>query len=201
MATTIRSWLSRTFRVGAGTPYSLTMPAADGAGALTSDGAGVLSFTAAAGDLDAINADTTQTGTDANTSEKTLRSFSVVGNTLDANNETLHAVFFGTRIGSANSDVLRLKFGATTLITITLDQAVKTAFWIEVIIIRTGAATQKAIAFCAGERSDSNAPAEYTTPAETLSGAVALTLTGQNGAALANSLVYEGSKIWRINAP
>ena len=44
MASTILAWLSRTFRIGAATPYSLTWPASDSSGVLTSDGAGALSW-------------------------------------------------------------------------------------------------------------------------------------------------------------
>ena len=41
------STLQTTLRVKAGTPYTLTMPSADAAGSLTSNGSGALSFTSA----------------------------------------------------------------------------------------------------------------------------------------------------------
>ena len=42
------STLQTTLRVKAGTPYTLTMPSADAAGSLTSNGSGTLSFASAA---------------------------------------------------------------------------------------------------------------------------------------------------------
>ena len=59
--------LNTALRIAAGTPYSLTMPSADAAGSLTSNGSGALSFTAAVVTYLAKTADYTVTTGDAGT--------------------------------------------------------------------------------------------------------------------------------------
>jgi|TARA_R110002110_G_scaffold110087_18_gene274584 hypothetical protein len=59
--------LNTGLRIDAGTPYSLTMPSADAAGSLTSDGSGALSFTSAVVTYLAKTADYTVTTGDAGT--------------------------------------------------------------------------------------------------------------------------------------
>ena len=59
--------LNTGLRISAGTPYSLTMPSADAAGSLTSNGSGALSFTSAVVTYLAKTADYTVTTGDAGT--------------------------------------------------------------------------------------------------------------------------------------
>ena len=59
--------LNTGLRIDAGTPYSLTMPSADAAGSLTSNGSGTLSFTSAVVTYLAKTADYTVTTGDAGT--------------------------------------------------------------------------------------------------------------------------------------
>lgn len=145
---------------------------------------------------------TSQNTTDADVTEKTLATFSVLANTLAANGDKLRIVAYGTRISSTNADVIRIKFGGTTLLTISIAEAGATAWHGEAILVRTGAATQKASAFEHGRLAGVTFGPTYTTPAETLTGAVNIVVTGQNGAAVDNSLVFEGLHVtWEAAAP
>lgn len=147
---------------------------------------------------------TTQAGTDADTNEKTLATFSLRANTLAVNGEKLRIEVYGTRIGAANADVVKLKFGALVLTVLSSSNAGKTSWYAKVLIVRTGAATQKVGILSSAYRSDTIGEAThgYTTATETLSGAITISVTGQNGAATANSLVFEGLHVtWEAAAP
>ncbi|MCI0353076.1 MAG: hypothetical protein L0Z53_26955, partial [Acidobacteriales bacterium] len=130
--------------------------------------------------------------------EDDLITFSVPANTLATNGDYLEARFFGTFAGNANNKRVRVKFGATTLFDATA-LAFNGADWsVTVTIVRTGATTQKATATFVSSSSLLVASTDYTTPAETLSGAVTIKCTGE--ATADNDIVQEGAAIkWLPN--
>ena len=189
------TWLAQTIRIGAATAYSLTFPAADAAGAMTSDGAGTLSFASTAGAITQLDDDATQVGTDADTAEKTLYTHTVPAATLGVNLQKLVLKIHGRRGASTQSEILKFKFGGTTLLTYTFSGHTNhNNFSAEVTIVRTGAATQKAQV---NLQVASGSSFGYTTPAETLSGTVVLSMTGQNTSATANSLIFEFATLYK----
>lgn len=124
----------------------------------------------------------TQTG-NATTTETDLFNVSIAANTLNANGETIEFYVAGTFAATANNKRLRAYWGATTLLD-TGALAITTAQKWEIrgVIMRTGATTQKST--CSIITSDAAlvATTNYQTPGETLSGAVALRITGQGTA-------------------
>lgn len=125
-----------------------------------------------------IHTDTTTTG-NVGTGEDTLFSYSLPANTLNTNKDSICGFVAGTFAANANNKNVRVKFGGTTLFA-TGAVAFNTGDWrIDFEIIRTGAATQKAIARFTSDNTSLDESCDYTTPAETLSGAITILVTGE----------------------
>jgi len=120
----------------------------------------------------------TQTGNGAG-AETNLISTSVEGNTLDVNGSGLSIKGGGTIGAGVSADKrIRAYFGATTIFD-TGALSLTTADWdLSCTIIRTGAATQKALCRFQSDNAGLTSDVDYSTPAETLSGAVTLRVTG-----------------------
>ena len=130
--------------------------------------------------------DLTNNGTDANTSEKTLRTYTLPGGTLKTDHQLIRILVWGALGPTNNNRTIRVKFGSTTVHqTIFGGASANAGKWTrETAIIRTGAATQQSFGLNQRDR---------TSPTETLSQDVTITVTGQNGTAVANDVTYEGS--------
>lgn len=136
---------------------------------------------------------TTQAATTAVVTEENLYSVSLPGGTLDDDGEAIRIFAFGTVAANANAKTIKLYFGAATLQTYNAGTGNNLSWWIEATVIRTGAATQLGMgALLIGGTHTNNVLA---TPTETLSGAVTIRVTGQNGTASAGDIVFRGAKI------
>ena len=139
--------------------------------------------------------DLTNNGTDANTSEKTLRTYTLPGGTLKTDHQLIRIVVWGTTGQTNNRKRMRVKFGSTIVAEHDSSGSLgNTAVWrVGIAIIRTGAATQQSVVTGRASIRD-----KRTSPTETLSQDVAITVTGQNYTAVANDLIYEGSwvELW-----
>jgi len=125
-----------------------------------------------------IDVNTTSTG-NVGTGEDDLITFSVPANTLATNGDRIQFQMAGTFAANANNKTIKIKYGGTTLLDTTA-LAINGGSWsAEGVVVRTGAATQKA--FCAFRTNNVllTSTSNYTTPAETLSGAVTLKATGE----------------------
>ena len=126
--------------------------------------------------------DTTQTG-NVGAGVDTLQTYSVPANCLAVNGDRINFEFAGTWGNNANNKQLVLKFGSTTLISTDVSPyglTSETSWAVKGTIIRTGAATQKAVCVLTFDGADAPAPlVKKSSPAETLSGAVTLLLTGE----------------------
>jgi len=148
-----------------------------------------------------LSVSTVSTG-NVGSGEDTLISYSLPANSLLANGQTLEWTAAGTIFGSASSKRLRCYFGASLLIDTTALAIAATADWrLTATIVRTGAATQKAIAAISSNNALLVSTTDYTTPAETLSAAVAVQCTGTStGAPIAdNDLVQEMNVVKQVN--
>jgi hypothetical protein len=127
--------------------------------------------------------------------EDDLHSYTVAANTLSTNGDSLHLTAGGTFAATANNKQLRVKFGATNVFDSgSLVTAVATDWSVVCDVFRTGAATQKAICTFTSDNSMMlPQDVDYTTPAETLTGAVTFRLTGE--ATANDDIVNEVSKV------
>lgn len=140
-----------------------------------------------------FNSDATQAG-NATTTETTLRSVTIPGTSLNANGTSIRFKYSGTFAATVNTKQLKVKFGATTFFDSgALAITAATDWVIEGEIIRTSATAQKCCATLSTSSATLAAYASYRTAAETLSGNVALVITGQGTAN--NDIVYEMSTI------
>jgi hypothetical protein len=124
----------------------------------------------------------------------TLATYSVPANTLAVNNQSLWWRAAGTMAGTSCS--IPIKFGATTLITLTGSPVGTGEWWAEGEIYRTGAATQRAVSH--GGVNQGSTDIRFfgnVTPAETLSGAVTFLITGTSSSNNNNDTVLSTLKI------
>lgn len=159
------------------------LPAGDGTGLAKTGGV-----------LDSAFADV---ATGANTTETTLYTFTVPASTLSVNGQALYLTGTISFSNNANDKTIRFKFGATTLVTQTLTDTTgaASAMNFRLRIIRTGAATQR-VQFSLDQNTlVGSVAAVYATAAETLSGALAIAVTGQNGTAAANDIIFRLAKL------
>jgi hypothetical protein len=127
--------------------------------------------TAAAYPLTTPNVDTSTTSSGAG-SPANLKSYTLPANALDVNGRGLKLRAWGTTANNANAKAFRIAFGATLVANFTLTISSAGAWYVEAMVYRTGAATQKAIQTYAQHAATTPTVPLLTTPAETLSGAV-----------------------------
>jgi hypothetical protein len=113
--------------------------------------------------------------------EDDLHSKSIAASTLSVDGEALEATFVFTFAANANSKRVRIYFGATAVYDSTAQVQNGGSLSVRVRIVRTGAATQRGSATAVN---DAGTPLfgdvhQYTTPGETLSGAVTFKATGE----------------------
>lgn len=121
---------------------------------------------------------TTQTGNTAAT-ETDAFSHTIAASTLATNGDSLEFYAAGTFATTASTDKqVKVKFGAATLFDTGALAIVAASDWsLWGRIIRTGAATQKALVTLTTSNAALVSSTDYTTPTETLSGAVTMKLT------------------------
>lgn len=141
-----------------------------------------------------LNIDNTTQGTTAITTEETLLSYSLIASSLTTDGRGVRIRAWGTTAANANLKTIKLKFGATNVLDTGAVASNGETWYFEADVYRTGAATQDAIGkpffYLAGINGG-----QITTPAETLSGAITIAVSGQNGTAAANDIVAEGFSV------
>lgn len=146
-----------------------------------------------------LTVNTTTVG-NVGTGEDDLRTYSVPAATLAVNGDHLVWEAAGTFAGTANDKRVKVKFGATTMFDTGVLAITAAGDWqVNGLIIRTGAATQKNVARWSCTDAALSTATDYTTAAETLSGAVTLKLTGE--ATANNDIVQELLIVRLLPAP
>jgi hypothetical protein len=129
-------------------------------------------------------------GTDANTNEKDLWTYTLPAGAMPTADRGIRFTAFGTLAANANNKTLKGYFGATQCAA--LSTTASGSHWeVRCIVLRTGAATQLSDGWVSIALGTQNIT--VATPAETLSGAVVVKVTGQNGVAAANDIVFRGA--------
>ena len=138
-------------------------------------------------------------GTPANTTETVLKTWDLPAGALATDDQGIRIHAFGSFAANANDKTVRIKFGATTVLTYAgAGNGTGGGGWrAQVDLFRTGGTAQKAIPWFLSVIGNWAAPTfttttGHTTPAETLSGAVTIEVTGQNGTGTADDIVCEG---------
>lgn len=126
----------------------------------------------------------------AGTSEEIVAKVTIPGGTLYRDGQILHFVIYGTHAANTNSAVLAARFGGIggTVVATRTSVVSGDILRLEGYIVRTGAATQKAIGKGLSTDKVLNTA---SSPTQTLSGDVDLVVTCTNGTA-ASDLAYTG---------
>jgi hypothetical protein len=148
-----------------------------------------------------LTADGATNGNGADTTEDTLKTFSVpagaVSNTVTG---VLHVHAWGDNNGISTTDVMTVRcyFGATVVASRVLTASQANTWDIDFEVIATGATTQVAEAVILQGGTTTFVGATQTTPAETVSGAITVKCTGQRATtSSANSVRQLG---WIVEA-
>lgn len=139
------------------------------------------------------NVNTTGVGNGADVTEDDLMTFSVVGNTLANNGDSIEFECVFDCAANADNKTIKVKFGATTILTMGPVAQNGGSVIIKGRIVRTGATAQRCYAWMQntnGAGTSATSVAD-TTAAETLSGAVTFKSTGQANVANANDILQQ----------
>lgn len=145
-----------------------------------------------------IHVDTTAGATTAVITEEVLITYSLPANTLDANGKGVRVKVAGQTAANTNGKTIRLYFGSTVVMSNDITTAPNNQSWsFEADIFRTAATTQKSIAN--GRVASAQQTTTYTGAGETLTGAVVIKVTGQNGVATASDITAQIMSIEFLN--
>lgn len=126
----------------------------------------------------------TSVGNPASTDETDLHTYTIAANQLATNGDALCIRAWILHAGTANNKRTRLYFGATLIGDSTVLATQSNWYYVEATVFRTGAATQKAVclslnvADAAAWTSAAGGNMTQSAPEETLSGTVAVRITG-----------------------
>lgn len=163
--------------------------------ALLSNGAGAdPSYTQI---TDRVGTDTTQTG-NVGVGEDDLDSVTLGASALASDGMYIKVRAWGTFANNSNTKTLKLYFGATAIITVTLATGLSGSWVLDAEVVRTGATTQKAITTSIYNSSGLGSVhhMELASPAETLSSSVVVKCTGEGTDD--NDIVQEGITVMLI---
>jgi len=154
------------------------------------------------GAIQSLELDVSTKSTGADLTEDTLQSFSIVGNTLRTDADTIEweALFNVVATGTVATKTIKVYFGATVVLQFGNAALDGGSVVMRGTIVRTGAATQICYATYVTTNSGgtSTTLASQTNASETLSGAVLFKCTGQNGTnAIANGIQQQILKLSR----
>jgi hypothetical protein len=144
--------------------------------------------------------DDTQVGTDADTSEKALVTYTVPANVLAVNGRSLRIVAHGSYVANANTKTVRVRWNGLsgTIGGVIVTGGVGSTRWrVEALVSRIASNSQRLawnhVALDTVNNVYATADVDYATAAVTDSGAIDLMVTGQNGTAAANDIVLEAA--------
>lgn len=148
-----------------------------------------------------VNTFAVATGTIADTNETVLWTYTLPANSLNANGTKIRIRAWGACAANANNKTMRLYFGATVLNLSGTAAFNNNTFQYDAIVIRTGAATQVALAV--GDTATAGAGLAgtnlgnhiQTAPTEDTTAAIVVKVTGQNAVASANDILLKGAVV------
>lgn len=111
------------------------------------------------------------------TGEDDLMSFSLPANSLLLNQQAIEIIAWGNTGNNANNKQVKLYFGATQLIATGVAAAQARDWELRAVVTRLSATSQQGIA--RGNFNQATIPSDFTAPAETLTGAVTIKVTGE----------------------
>ena len=140
-----------------------------------------------------LETNTTQVATAANTNETDLWTYSLPEGTLDTDGKTLRITAWGTTAANTNSKTVKLYFAGTVIRSSTTTTSA--AGWMATGVVTRTSASNAAAA--------GSGVFVFATEAQTLSHdpsvATTIKVTGTNGTAAANDIVFRGAIVENLN--
>ena len=142
-----------------------------------------------------LSMNTTEVGTDANTSEKTLMSYTLPANTLLNDGEGIFIEAWGVAAVPVVTNTIRLRWGGLEISTLGPVLSAAGMWYLKSNIFRTGSAAQDIMPFV-NFLANNFAPQSFLTDTENLAVGILIELTGQNGGTpAANDIICHGLKV------
>lgn len=113
------------------------------------------------------------------TGEDTLKLYTISANTINTDKQYIEVECWGTYAANGNNKTVKLKFGSTNIYDTGAIAANGGSWYVKGTIIRTGSATQIAVAHFSSSNSSVVAGSQTSSPTETLSGTVNVSCTGE----------------------
>jgi len=132
-------------------------------------------------------------GNGADTTEDVLQTFTMPAGTLNANGKGYRIKAWGITANNAHTKTLRVYHG-TTSFSFTLTASDAGPWEVEMIVMRSGAAAQIAMAKCTDDTAFI-ATVQSISGSDTLSSALVVKVTGQTSTSAANDIVCNGATI------
>jgi hypothetical protein len=147
-----------------------------------------------------LSVNTTQAGTGADTNETDLWTYSLPANTLNVDGKAVRVVVGGSMAANANTKTARFYFGGSSQVINDQTTAPNGGEWRgEFVIIRTGAAAQVwGVVKTMGATPQSSLGFSQRSTGDTTT-ALTIKVTGQNGTAAANDIVFRGAVVEVLN--
>lgn len=134
---------------------------------------------------------TNASGTTQNT-EYTLNSVTIPANSFNANGRSLEVIAWGTLAANANAKNLKIYFGGTAVATVTGSTANGKDYYVELVVVRTGASSQSAVGYLQIDTGTAGTMVVNGAVAETDTAAITIAVKSANTAAAAASATGKG---------
>ena len=140
-----------------------------------------------------LHIDTTAVGTDADTSEKVLNTYTLPANSLDMDGKGIRVRAWGSVAANANNKTVKIEFGGVQMVIAGVVGWNGIDWLFEAEIFRTGVGAQ----ICVGEYTADaiNAQIQRSTPSSDETTALDVELIGLNATAAANDIVCNGMTV------
>lgn len=149
-----------------------------------------------------LNTNDSIQGTPASTTETVLRTYAVPADTLNVDGRTVVIVASGTTSANANAKTIRLRWGGTGIngdvVAIVGPITSASGVWrldAEISRIVSNSQRTQGLSYYLGTGEAGVVPT-IGTASRTDTGAISVYITGENGTATANDIVYEASRVW-----
>ena len=143
----------------------------------------------------ALHISPTSAATTAVTTEEDLLSYTLPGNSLQNVGDAVRVKWWGTTAANGDNKTLKFYWDGAQIYSSGAVGANNSHWTYEVLIVRTGAATQDVMQSLGWYNAGAIGPAFSSSFTATLSGAVIIKCTGQNGVATAGDIVNEGMSV------
>lgn len=157
--------------------------------------------TATATIIGTLTTNTTSTGTAADVNETDLWTYTLPANALSANGRGVRITVHVTTAADANAKTIRVYFGGTPIANsaTVLTAPNNVGYYAVLTVIRTGASAQ--VMFGVQNLSTAAIAQNTTTLAIDTTAAIVIKLTGQNGVATANDVVFKAAMVESVGSP